>query len=72
MLFMFKISLTVEAGNAQARKGFDTLQRVLAEQKAGSDLFCRRFGRQAHGFHAFKSMTDASEISGDRHEAAFF
>ena len=62
MLFMFKISMTVEAGNAQAAKGFQGLQKILAEQKPEAIYFAAEGGKRTA--FMFKSMTDASEIPG--------
>jgi hypothetical protein len=62
MLFLFKISMPVEAGNVQARKGFDTLQRILAEQKPEAIYFATDGGKRTA--FMFKSMTDMSELPG--------
>ena len=60
MRFLFKISMPVEAGNAAARKGFETMQKILAEQKPEAAYFLADGGRRtAMMIH---SMTDASQI----------
>lgn len=60
MLFMFKISMPVESGNAQAKKGFDALQRILAEQKPEAVYFATDAGKRTA--FMFKSMTDMSQL----------
>ena len=60
MLFMFKISMPVESGNAQSRKGFDALQRILAEQKPEAVYFATDAGKRTA--FMFKSMTDLSQL----------
>ena len=62
MLFMFTISMPVEDGNAQARKGFEAMQRILAEQKPEAVYFVAVGGKRTAIM--FKSMADASELPG--------
>ena len=62
MLFMFKISMPVESGNLQASKGFDALQKILAEQKPEAVYFLAEGGKRTALM--FKKMNDASEIPG--------
>lgn len=60
MRFLFKISMPVEAGNAAAKKGFDTIQKIVAEQKPEAVYFLADGGkRTAMMIH---KMTDASQI----------
>jgi len=60
MRFLFKISMPVEAGNAAARKGFDTIQKILAEQKPEAVYFIAEGGkRTAIMIH---NMTDMSQL----------
>ncbi|HEV2198726.1 MAG TPA: DUF3303 family protein [Bryobacteraceae bacterium] len=60
MRFLFKISMPVEAGNAAARKGFEAMQKILAEQKPEAAYFLADAGkRTAIMIH---NMTDASQI----------
>ena len=60
MRFLFNISMPVEAGNAAARKGFETMQKILAEQKPEAVYFLADGGkRTAMMIH---HMTDASQI----------
>jgi hypothetical protein len=62
MLFMFKISMPVESGNAQAAKGFQALQKILAEQKPEAVYFVAEGGKRTAIM--FKSMNEASELPG--------
>lgn len=62
MLFMFKISWPVERGNADARKGFATVQRIVAEQKPEAIYFVAQDGKRTAMM--FKSMTDLSQLPG--------
>jgi hypothetical protein len=52
--------MPVESGNAQARKGFDALQRILAEQKPEAIYFATDAGKRTA--FMFKSMNDLSEL----------
>ena len=62
MLFLFTISISADGGNAQAKKGFEALQRILAEQKPEAIYFAAHDGKRTA--FMFKSMNDASEIPG--------
>jgi uncharacterized protein DUF3303 len=60
MRFLFKISLPVEAGNAEAHKSFGTIQKILAEQKPEAVYFVADGGkRTAIMIH---NMTDMSQL----------
>jgi hypothetical protein len=60
MRFLFKISMPVEAGNAAARKGFETMQKILAEQKPEAVYFVADGGKRTALM--IVKMTDASQL----------
>ncbi len=60
MLFLFKISMPVESGNAQSKKGFEAIQKILGEQKPEAVYFATDNGRRTA--FMFKSMTDMSQL----------
>ena len=60
MRFLFKISMPVEAGNAQAKNGFKTMQKILDEQKPEAAYFAADGGKRT-GFLII-NMDDVSQI----------
>jgi hypothetical protein len=60
MLFMFKISMPVKAGNAAAKQEFKMIPEILKEQKPEAVYFTEQNGQRT-GF-LFLEMKDASEI----------
>ena len=60
MRFLFKFSMPVEAGNAQAHAGFAALQKIIAEQKPEAIYFAADDGKRTA--FMIKSMNDASEL----------
>jgi hypothetical protein len=60
MRFLFKISFPVEAGNAAAKDGFKTMQRILEQQKPEAAYFLAENGKRTGLL--IVNMEDASEI----------
>ncbi len=61
MLFCFKISIPVETGNEEAHNGFQSIQKILAEQKPEAVYFLTNSVGERSAL-MFKSMTDMSEL----------
>ena len=55
-----KVSMPVEAGNAAAKGGFDTIQKILKEQKPEAVYFLAENGTRTG--HLIIKMDDASQI----------
>ena len=60
MRFMVKISMPVEAGNLAAKSGFDTIPKILAEQKPEAVYFIAEHGKRTGVL--FLDIQDASQI----------
>jgi hypothetical protein len=60
MRFLFKISMPVEAGNAAARHGFQTIAQILGQQKPEAAYFIAEHGRRTAML--IINMDDASQI----------
>ena len=60
MRFLFKISMPVEAGNADAKNGFSAIRSILAQQKPEAVFFASEGGKRAA--YLFIHMDDLSQL----------
>ena len=60
MRLMMKVSMPVEAGNLAAKSGFDTIPKILAEQKPEAVYFIAEHGKRTGVL--FLDIQDASQI----------
>ena len=60
MLFLVKVSMPVEAGNAAAKNAFKVISQILEEQKPEAAYFLADGGTRT-GF-LFMEISDASQI----------
>jgi hypothetical protein len=60
MRFLFRISIPVEAGNADARNGFQAMQNILTEQRPEAAYFIAEGGDRTAIL--IMNMNDTSEI----------
>lgn len=62
MRFLVKVSIPVEAGNAAAKGGFQTIREILGALKPEATYFYEENGRRTGLL--IVNMSDASEIPG--------
>ena len=60
MRFLVKVSIPVDTGNASAKEGFSTMQKILEEQKPEAAYFVAENGQRTA--YLVLHLDDASQI----------